>query len=40
MTDLERQVRQLPGDLILAGLPEEGADDVRMKRLVRNNCTG
>src|SRR5262249_22045775 len=38
--DLERQVRQLPGDLMLAGLPEETPDDVRMKRLVRNNCTG
>jgi streptogramin lyase len=40
MTDFERQVRQLPGDLALAGLPEETADDLRMKRLVRNNCTG
>jgi hypothetical protein len=40
MTDLERQVRQLPGDLALAGLPEETPDDLRMKRLVRNNCTG
>jgi len=40
ITDFERQVRQLPGDLMLAGLPEETADDLRMKRLVRNNCTG
>jgi streptogramin lyase len=40
ITDLERQIRQLPGDLMLAGLPEETPDDVRMKRLVRNNCTG
>src|SRR5215211_8273351 len=40
MTDAERQVRQLPGDLMLAGLPEETPDDLRMKRLVRNNCTG
>src|SRR5262249_41278768 len=40
ITDPERQIRQLPGDLMLAGLPEETADDVRMKRLVRNNCTG
>src|SRR5712671_4042816 len=40
MTDFERQVRQLPGDLALAGLPEETPDDLRMKRLVRNNCTG
>jgi streptogramin lyase len=39
ITDFERQVRQLPGDLILAGLPEETPDDVRMKRIVHNNCT-
>jgi streptogramin lyase len=39
MTDRERQVRQLPGDLILAGLPEDTADDKRMKRIFRNNCT-
>jgi streptogramin lyase len=39
LTDIERRIRQLPGDLALAGLPEETADDVRMKRLVRNNCT-
>jgi streptogramin lyase len=37
--DTERQIRQLPGDLILAGLPEETADDMRMKRIVHNNCT-
>ena len=40
ITDPERQVRQLPGDLILAGLPEDTPDDQRMKRIVRNNCTG
>ena len=39
MTDFEQQVRQLPGDLILAGLPEDTADDKRMKRIFRNNCT-
>ena len=37
--DTERLIRQLPGDLILAGLPEETADDMRMKRIVHNNCT-
>jgi len=37
--DTERQIRQLPGDLILAGLPEDTADDMRMKRIVHNNCT-
>jgi len=40
IADVERRIRQLPGDLMLAGLPEESADDLRMKRLVRNNCTG
>src|SRR5262249_17271596 len=34
ITDLERQVRQLPGDLILAGLPQETQDDLRMRRIV------
>ena len=33
-------VRQLPGDVILASLPEDTADDARLKTLVRNNCTG
>src|ERR1700730_8706507 len=37
--DTERLIRQLPGDLILAGLPEETADDMRMKRIIHNNCT-
>ena len=32
ITDPERQIRQLPGDLMLAGLPEETPDDVRMRR--------
>jgi streptogramin lyase len=39
MTDFEQQVRQLPGDLILAGLPESTPDDKRLKQIVRNNCT-
>jgi streptogramin lyase len=33
-------VRQLPGNVMLAALPEENDQDKRMKRLVRNNCTG
>src|SRR5260370_9762148 len=37
--DTERLIRQLPGDLILAGLPEETADDMPMKRIVHNNST-
>jgi streptogramin lyase len=39
MTDFEQRVRQLPGDLILAGLPEATPDDKRLKQIVRNNCT-
>ena len=39
ITDRERQIRQLPGDLILAGLPESTPDEKRMKQIVRNNCT-
>ncbi|HEX9462733.1 MAG TPA: carboxypeptidase regulatory-like domain-containing protein [Alphaproteobacteria bacterium] len=32
--------RQLPGDVLLASLPDDTPEDARMKRLVRNNCTG
>ena len=32
--------QQLPGHIMLSGLPDETPDDLRMKRLVRNNCTG
>ena len=38
--DAERWFKQLPGNVMLNGLPEETPDDLRMKRLVRNNCTG
>jgi streptogramin lyase len=37
---MDDYVRQLPGNILLAGLPEETPDDLRMKRLVRNECTG
>ena len=37
---MEDFVRQLPGDVLLASLPDATTDDLRMKRLVRNNCTG
>jgi hypothetical protein len=40
MTDVERQVRQLPGELLMAALPEETEADARIKRIFRNNCTG
>jgi streptogramin lyase len=33
-------VKQLPGNQMLAALPEETEQDKRMKRMVRNNCTG
>jgi len=37
---MEDFFRQLPGDLAMASLPEETADDRRLKKLVINNCTG
>jgi streptogramin lyase len=40
MTSAEAVYRQLPGHLMLASLPEDNAQDRRMKRLVRNDCTG
>ena len=33
-------VRQLPGDVLIASLPEDTEADKRMKRVVRNTCTG
>jgi len=38
--DFNQQVRQLPGDVVYASLPEETPQDARMKTLVKNNCTG
>ncbi|HEY6864776.1 MAG TPA: carboxypeptidase regulatory-like domain-containing protein [Burkholderiales bacterium] len=40
MTTAEAVYRQLPGHLMLASLPEDTPQDRRMKRLVRNDCTG
>jgi len=40
MTNQEDWIRQLPGDEFLAALPGETPDDLRMKTLVRKNCTG
>jgi streptogramin lyase len=37
--DVERQIVQMPGDLILAGLPANTPDEMRMKQIFRNNCT-
>src|SRR5919198_455678 len=36
MTDNERRWRQLPGELMVASLPEETADDARMKKIFMN----
>ncbi|HYT85279.1 MAG TPA: carboxypeptidase regulatory-like domain-containing protein, partial [Burkholderiales bacterium] len=40
MTDAERRFRQLPGEMMVAALPEVSADDARMKKIFMNNCTG
>jgi streptogramin lyase/mono/diheme cytochrome c family protein len=40
MTDNERRWRQLPGELMVASLPEENADDARIKKIFMNQCTG
>jgi virginiamycin B lyase len=40
MTDNERRWRQLPGELMVASLPEETASDARMKKIFMNQCTG
>src|SRR3984957_10434898 len=39
ITDNERLIPQLPGDLILLRLPAETAGHIRIKRIVHNNCT-
>ncbi len=40
MTDPERRIRQLPGELLVAALPEATEDDARIKKLFTNQCTG
>src|SRR6266567_4637726 len=40
MTDPERLFRQLPGEMMVAALPEASADDARMKKIFMNNCNG
>src|SRR5262249_60943165 len=32
-------VRQLPGDMVLAALPDATPEDANMKTIVQNNCT-
>jgi streptogramin lyase/mono/diheme cytochrome c family protein len=40
MTDPERRWRQLPGEMMVAALPEETADDARIKKIFTNQCVG
>ena len=40
LVPLKEFVQQLPGDLVLASLPDATPEDRRMKALVSNNCSG
>src|SRR5207247_6667572 len=40
LTDPERRFRQLPGEMMVAALPEATPEDARMKKIFMNNCTG
>jgi len=40
ITDAERRYRQLPGEMMVAALPEATPEDAHMKRIFMNNCTG
>jgi streptogramin lyase len=40
MTDPEKRFRQLPGEMMVAALPEATAEDARMKKMFMNNCAG
>src|SRR5919198_3650130 len=40
MTDPERRWRQLPGEMMVAALPEDTADNARIKKVFTNQCTG
>jgi hypothetical protein len=40
MDNAEATFKQLPGNLVLDALPAQTAEDQRMKRIVRNVCTG
>ena len=40
ITDAETRYRQLPGEMMVAALPEATLDDARMKKIFMNNCTG
>ena len=40
IADPETRWKQLPGELVMASLPEDSAEDVHMKQLFNNNCNG
>ena len=40
IADPEERVRQLPSELLVAALPEDTADDARIKKVFTNQCTG
>src|SRR6266849_5959987 len=40
MTDPERRWRQLPGELMMAALPEDTVEDAQIKKIFTNNCNG
>jgi streptogramin lyase len=40
LSPLQDFVRQLPGDLMIASLPDATPDDARLKNIVHNDCTG
>ncbi len=40
ITDPERRFRQLPGEMMVAALPDASVEDARMKKIFVNNCAG
>src|SRR5215472_4682154 len=40
IADPEARIRQLPSELLVAALPEDNADDARIKKVFTNQCTG
>ena len=40
ITDEEARIKQLPSELLVAALPEDTADDARIKKVFTNQCTG
>jgi len=40
MTDQERIVRQMPGEMLVEALPDETEADARIKKVFTNQCTG